>query len=189
MKSPGRRNLKSTSLLGVGAIRIRYILLLSLLGLFLFCGCNKTPPADEQRLVCASSYALSRTGARSGIAASRQCTGPCGTSTSPHASCGSSASAASSSPPPPKVYTVPSGTTLTVRISQDLSSKTSNVGDPFSGTLAQSIRVEGVTVLKAGAPVSGTVIAAHKTRQIQGGGRPWDRAQPCRFVRCNHAGI
>ena len=47
MKSPGRRNLKSTSLLGDGATRIRYILLLSLVGLFLFCGCNKTPPAEN----------------------------------------------------------------------------------------------------------------------------------------------
>jgi hypothetical protein len=57
-------------------------------------------PAGEQRLVYASSYALSRTGARSGIGAGRQRTRPCGTSSSssPHASCGSSASAASSSP-------------------------------------------------------------------------------------------
>jgi hypothetical protein len=65
---------------------------------------------------------------------------------------------------------VPSGTTLTVRIAQDLSSKTSNVGDPFSGTLAQSVRVEGVTVLKAGAPVSGTVIAARKQGRFKGEG-------------------
>ena len=169
MKSPGRRNLKSTSLLGDGATRIRYILLLSLLGLFLFCGCNKTPPADNSAS-SAPPAALSRTGARSGIAASRQCTGPGRTSTSPHASCGSSPPPPPPPPPPPKVYTVPSGTTLTVRISQDLSSKTSNVGDPFSGTLAQSIRVEGVTVLKAGAPVSGTVIAAHKQGRFKGAG-------------------
>jgi hypothetical protein len=65
---------------------------------------------------------------------------------------------------------VPSGTTLTVRISQELSSKSSNVGDPFSGSLAQSIRVEGVTVLKAGAPVSGTVIAARKQGRFKGQG-------------------
>jgi hypothetical protein len=65
---------------------------------------------------------------------------------------------------------VPSGTTLTVRISQDLSSKSSNVGDAFSGTLAQSVRVQGVTVLKAGAPVSGTVIAARKQGRFKGEG-------------------
>ena len=47
MKSPGRRNLKSTSLLADGATRIRYILLLSLVGLFLFSGCNKTPPPEN----------------------------------------------------------------------------------------------------------------------------------------------
>ena len=65
---------------------------------------------------------------------------------------------------------MPSGTALTVRIAQDLSSKTSNVGDPFSGSLAQSVRVEGVTVLKAGTPVSGTVIAARKQGKFKGEG-------------------
>src|SRR5580692_34446 len=47
MNSPGGRSLKSTSLPGDGATRIRHILLLSLVGLFLFCGCNKTPPAEN----------------------------------------------------------------------------------------------------------------------------------------------
>jgi hypothetical protein len=47
MKSPGTKNLKSTSLLGRSATRIRYILLFGLLGLFLICGCNKTPPAEN----------------------------------------------------------------------------------------------------------------------------------------------
>ena len=68
------------------------------------------------------------------------------------------------------MYTVPSGTALTVRISQDLSSKTSNVGDVFRGSLAQSVRVQGVTVLKAGAPVSGTVVAARKQGRFKGEG-------------------
>ncbi len=73
-------------------------------------------------------------------------------------------------PPPPKVYTVPSGTTLTVRLSQGLSSKTNNIGDPFSGSLAQSLHVEGVTVLKAGVPVSGTVVAVRKQGKFKGEG-------------------
>ena len=86
MKSPGGRNLKSTSLFGGGPIRIRYILLLSLLGIFLICGCNKTPPAENS---ASSAPPGSRTRARPGIAAAGECTGRASTSTSAHASCGS----------------------------------------------------------------------------------------------------
>jgi cell division septation protein DedD len=46
MKNTGNRNLKSTSLLRDDAVR-HYILLLSLLGVLVVCGCNKTPPADN----------------------------------------------------------------------------------------------------------------------------------------------
>ena len=85
MKSPGRRNLKSPSLLGDGATRIRYILLLSLVGLFLFCGCNKTPPAENS--ASSAPPRSGRTGARAGTGASRQCTSPRGTGPRPHSSC------------------------------------------------------------------------------------------------------
>jgi hypothetical protein len=162
MKSPVTRNLKSTSLLGRGATRIRYILLFGLLGLFLICGCNKTPPA-ENNASSAPPAAAPAPDQASPPAASAPAPAP-----PPPAP--TQAAAPPPPPPPPKVYTVPSGTTLTVRISQALSSKTSNVGDPFSGTLAQSIRVEGVTVMKAGAPVSGTVIAARKQGKFKGEG-------------------
>jgi hypothetical protein len=73
-------------------------------------------------------------------------------------------------PPPPPVYTIPSGTSLAVRLSQPISSKTNNVGDAFSGTLAQSVRVNGVTVLKAGTPVTGTVVAAKGQGKFKGEG-------------------
>jgi hypothetical protein len=65
---------------------------------------------------------------------------------------------------------VPSGTALTVRIAQELTSKSSNVGDSFSGSLAQSVRVHGVTVLKAGVSVTGTVVAARKQGKFKGQG-------------------
>jgi hypothetical protein len=167
MKSPWRRDLKRTSLLGDGAIRIRYIVLLTLLGLFLVCGCNKTPPAENNASSAPPAAAP----------APDQASPPAASAPAPAEPAPAPTQAAAPPPPPPpplppppKVYTVPSGTTLTVRISQALSSKTSNVGDPFSGTLAQSIRVQGVTVLKAGAPVSGTVIAAHKQGRFKGEG-------------------
>ncbi len=164
MKSPGGRNLKSTSFFGGGPIRIRYIVLLSLLGLFLICGCNKTPPAENSASSTPPAAAPAPDQASPPPASAPAAPAPAPAPTQ------AAAPPPPPPPPPPKVYTVPSGTTLTVRISQDLSSKTSNVGDPFSGTLAQSIRVEGVTVLRAGVPVSGTVIAAHKQGRFKGAG-------------------
>lgn len=73
-------------------------------------------------------------------------------------------------PPPPKVYTVPSGTALVVRVGQTLSAKNNNVGDTFTGALAQSVVVHGVKVIPAGTPVSGTVVAAKGQGRFKGSG-------------------
>jgi hypothetical protein len=170
MKNTGSRNLKSTSLLRDDAVR-HYILLLSLLGVLVVCGCNKTPPTDNT----ASSTPAA---APATAAAPTPDQAPPPATSAPAPAPGTPAPAPEQAaappppppPPPPKVYTVPSGTSLTVRIAQELSSKTSTVGDPFSGTLAQSVRVHGVTVLKAGAPVSGTVASSKKQGRFKGEG-------------------
>ncbi len=73
-------------------------------------------------------------------------------------------------PPPPRQYVVPASTSLAVRISQTISARNSNVGDSFSGTLAQPVKVEGVTVLRAGTPVTGTVTAAKGQGRFKGSG-------------------
>jgi hypothetical protein len=73
-------------------------------------------------------------------------------------------------PPPPKKYVVPAGSALVVRVGQTITAKGSNVGDSFSGTLAQSLVVRGVKVIKAGAPVSGTVVAAKGQGRFKGAG-------------------
>lgn len=80
------------------------------------------------------------------------------------------APAAAAAVPPPRQYTVPVGTPLVVRIGQTISAKNSNVGDSFSGTLAQSVVVRGVTVIRAGAPVTGTVVAAKGQGRFKGSG-------------------
>lgn len=73
-------------------------------------------------------------------------------------------------PAPSPVYTVPSGTRLTARIGQTISAKDNNVGDGFSGTLVRAVLVNGVTVLPAGTPVSGTVVAAKGQGRFKGTG-------------------
>jgi hypothetical protein len=70
--------------------------------------------------------------------------------------------------PAPQPIVVPSGTVLTVRTSQALSSKNSQTGQTFLATLAQPIGVNGKTALPAGAAVSGTVLNAKAKGKIKG---------------------
>ena len=62
-------------------------------------------------------------------------------------------------PPAPtfRNVTIPSGTIIPVRITQSLSSASSQIGDSFSGVLTNDILVDGVTAVAAGTPVSGRV--------------------------------
>ncbi|HTS29999.1 MAG TPA: hypothetical protein VMH81_29210 [Bryobacteraceae bacterium] len=62
---------------------------------------------------------------------------------------------------PPEV-TLKQGTFVTVRINQPLSSDRNQPGDTFSGTLAQTLVVDGVVVAQRGQPVYGRVAEAQK---------------------------
>jgi hypothetical protein len=80
-------------------------------------------------------------------------------------------------PPPPPVekpkpqpIVVPAGTTLTVRVGEALSSKTSQTGQTFLATLAQPVSVGGRTAIPAGSTVSGTVVSAKSKGKIKGEG-------------------
>lgn len=76
-------------------------------------------------------------------------------------------------PPPvekPKPIVVPAGTTLTVTVSQALSSKTSQSGQTFLATLAQPVSVGGRTAIPAGSTISGTVVTAKSKGKIKGQG-------------------
>ena len=72
--------------------------------------------------------------------------------------------------PAPQPVVVESGTILTVRTSQGLSSKTSQSGQTFLATLAQPIGVNGKTALPSGLTVSGTVVSAKAKGKIKGEG-------------------
>jgi hypothetical protein len=80
-------------------------------------------------------------------------------------------------PPPPPVekpkpqpIVVPSGTTLTITVGQALSSKTSQTGQTFIGTLAQPVSVGGKAAIPAGSTISGTVVSAKSKGKIKGQG-------------------
>ena len=71
----------------------------------------------------------------------------------------------------PKNYTVPAGTSVSVQLPGELSTKTAKVGQRFTANLSSDVVVDGITVAKAGAPVQGSiteVISGSKTV----GGKP-----------------
>jgi hypothetical protein len=64
---------------------------------------------------------------------------------------------------------VPAGTTLTVRLGQTLSSKSSSPGDTFTATLSSPISVDGNPVIPSGATAHGTVVDAKPLGRFKGG--------------------
>ena len=92
----------------------------------------------------------------------------------PAAAPASAMTAAPAVPPPPPAptrLTVPSGTTIPVTITQELSTKTVNVGDGFTGELAGPVKTSGgTTVFPRGAHVVGTVVGAKGRGRFKGAG-------------------
>jgi len=67
--------------------------------------------------------------------------------------------------PKPQPTVIPAGTTLTIKVTQALGSKTSQTGQTFMGTLAQSVKG-----IPAGSSVSGKVLNAKSKGKIKGEG-------------------
>jgi hypothetical protein len=155
------------------------MLSLAMTGLLLLGGCNKgAAPAAPAAEPAPSSQAAAPPPAPAPAAdpsapppASAPAPEPAPAAAPPPAAAAAAAAPAPPPPPPePKRYVVPSGTPLVVRVEQTVSAKKSNVGDSFSGVLAQSVVVHGVTVLRAGAPVTGVVTAAKGQGRFKGAG-------------------
>lgn len=67
------------------------------------------------------------------------------------------ATAAQAPPAAPQPIVVPTGTRVRVRLGETLSTKSTQTGDPFTGTLVSPITVNGQTVIPAGARARGVV--------------------------------
>ncbi|HEY6305789.1 MAG TPA: hypothetical protein VI488_04930 [Candidatus Angelobacter sp.] len=61
------------------------------------------------------------------------------------------------------------GRVITVRLSQPLSSKDSQEGQSFSGSVAETVDVDGQPVIERGAGAHGTVVAAKAMGHFKGG--------------------
>jgi hypothetical protein len=84
------------------------------------------------------------------------------------AAAGSQPADQSAAEPAPQAIVVPAGTTLTVRLAEELGSRISTVGQRFSATLDRDIVVDGQTVIPAGANVRGKVVIAKSVGQLAG---------------------
>jgi hypothetical protein len=69
----------------------------------------------------------------------------------------------------PAPVTIPAGTVITVRTGQALSSKTSQVGETFTATVARPVDVGGSVAIPDGAKATGTVTTAHPLGRFKGG--------------------
>jgi hypothetical protein len=83
------------------------------------------------------------------------------------------ASVAAAPPPPPEPVrlTAPAGAAVVVTVTEQLSASKNNVGDGFTGVLAQSVKTAGgATIFPRGAHVVGTVVAAKGQGRFKGSG-------------------
>jgi len=72
-------------------------------------------------------------------------------------------------PPPPEVVSLPEGTSIRVRLDQELGSNISNAGDTFAATVADDVVVHGRTIIAKGARADGEVVDAKPLGKFKGG--------------------
>lgn len=66
---------------------------------------------------------------------------------------------------------VPQGTSITLKLETALSTKTTQVGDPFEASVSAPVSVAGVTAVPAGARVAGRVILCDQPGKASGRGK------------------
>ncbi|MGA8273371.1 MAG: hypothetical protein WB919_17545 [Candidatus Sulfotelmatobacter sp.] len=71
-------------------------------------------------------------------------------------------------PAPPQPIVVATGTAVTVRLTDELGSKTSQAGQTFSATTYKDVIVDGQTAIPAGSNVTGAVVNARPYGRLAG---------------------
>ena len=104
---------------------------------------------DQAKKNLAASQQKTTGGTASGVAANR-------------------APAAPARPPAPKSYTLPAGSTVVVRTTSTISTKTSHSGDAFEATLHRPLEVDGVVIADRGATVRGVVTNSDPGGRVKG---------------------
>ena len=71
-------------------------------------------------------------------------------------------------PPPPQKVTIPSGTTLAVRLVDTIDSETSQQGQTFHATLDSPLAVDGETAIPSGYDVEGHIVSVQSAGKFAG---------------------
>ena len=71
-------------------------------------------------------------------------------------------------PPPPQKVTIPSGTTLAVRLVDTIDSETAQQGQTFHATLDSPLAVEGDTVIPSGYDIEGHIVSVQSAGKFAG---------------------
>jgi len=71
-------------------------------------------------------------------------------------------------PPTFREFTIPAGTTLSLRLTTPVASDTSRVEDPIGATFAGPLMLDGASVIPAGTEVSGIVTVADGSARVKG---------------------
>jgi hypothetical protein len=144
-------------------------LVLSLVLAVAFTGCNKQPSQSQNPPAADNSMAQNQPAANNGEGQAPQQQQQPQQQMAP-APAQQMAPTPPPPPPPPPPLVVPAGTSLVVRMGNTIDTKTANTGDSFTGTLAQSVAVDGVVAIPSGAGVAGTVVDAKSPGRFKGAG-------------------
>lgn len=151
------------------SIRIlKFVLPLALAGLLLTSGCKKQnqQPNSTDASNASQSSVPPPPPDQAGASQSSSSSSSAAPSSAPATQAYAPATPAPPPPPPPLV--IPAGTHIAVTIQQAVGSRISQTGDSFAATVAQPIVVNGVTVIRAGAPATGTVVDAKALGRFKG---------------------
>lgn len=75
---------------------------------------------------------------------------------------------APSTPPAPQRVTVPAGTQISIRLTDELSSEKAQVGDVFHGSISSPVAIDGRTVIPTTADVEGRVVEVKSAGRFAG---------------------
>jgi hypothetical protein len=134
----------------------QFALPISLAGLLLVGGCNKSQPAQQNAEQPAAQPPAG------------QATPTPSTPNAPAGGSMASQPSGSTAPAEPVSYTIPAGTRITVRMGQTISSHTAHAGDSFEATVTSPIAVRGKTLVPSGSTATGEVTDANSRGKFKG---------------------
>lgn len=123
---------------------------------------------DGVRTVVNNLSVAAGSNANEGPTNSEAAQGESATAPPPQSAGAQSGAAVPAQPPTPQPIVVPAGARIRVRLGQTLSTKENQTGDPFSGVVVDPVRVNGQTVIRAGARARGVVTESKGLGKFKG---------------------